>query len=322
MPETGQVFTTSDPDEARQFGAQSLYGGHITPARSDHFQCTAQGARIGSIALGAVRFATPVTIEFAGLDDSYGVSLPSNGALAVSIGSHEFSATPQSAVVTGLIGELTATGWESPHDRLDHLKIERAALESELSRLLGVDAVGPVHFSHVLDVRSGPGAEWSHYARLMFDSFHDVDGLMQNSLFTTQLSRALMTGLLLAADHQFRDALQNPARPMPPTAIRRAVEFIDDNAARPITIADIASAVSVSVRTLNRGFSEHLGTTPGAYLIRVRLDGAHDELIRSNPAATSVARVAAAWGFFHYGRFASRYRATYGVLPSQTLRNR
>ena len=37
-------------------------------------------------------------------------------------------------------------------------------------------------------------------------------------------------------------------------------------------------------------------------------------------ALTSVAAVAAHWGFAHLGRFATEYRRRFGIYPSQTLR--
>jgi AraC-like DNA-binding protein len=41
----------------------------------------------------------------------------------------------------------------------------------------------------------------------------------------------------------------------------------------------------------------------------------------ARPGEVTVAEVAAKWGFWHLGRFASTYRATFGELPSQSLRH-
>ncbi|WP_412735433.1 AraC family transcriptional regulator [Krasilnikovia sp. MM14-A1259] len=102
-------------------------------------------------------------------------------------------------------------------------------------------------------------------------------------------------------------------------AVRRAVEFIDANPARPLTLADIAEAAGTSVRALQAGFSRHLDTTPMLYLRRVRLAHAHRDLQCADPD-TGVAQVARRWGFGHLGRFAAYYRTAYGQSPRLTMR--
>lgn len=102
--------------------------------------------------------------------------------------------------------------------------------------------------------------------------------------------------------------------------IRRAMEFIDENAGMPITVSDVAAAVGASARTLQRGFREHAGSGTLEYLARVRLENAHQELRRSSPETATVAAIASRWGFSNLGRFAARYRVAYGVLPGEALR--
>ncbi|XVU28880.1 helix-turn-helix transcriptional regulator [Actinoplanes sp. CA-054009] len=104
-----------------------------------------------------------------------------------------------------------------------------------------------------------------------------------------------------------------------PAVLRRAVTYIDRHAADPITVAEIAAAANVSIRSLQLAFRRHLETTPMAYVQRVRLDHAHHALLRADPTDTTVATIAARWGFGSHGRFAATYRRTYGVMPRTTL---
>ncbi|WP_037677389.1 helix-turn-helix transcriptional regulator [Streptomyces griseus] len=101
--------------------------------------------------------------------------------------------------------------------------------------------------------------------------------------------------------------------------LRLALAYIEDHAAEPITVADIAAAAHVSVRALQYAFRRHLDTTPLAHLRRVRLSHAHQDLLAADPLTTTVTDVAARWGFFHAGRFAAVYRDAYGRPPLQTL---
>jgi AraC-like DNA-binding protein len=53
----------------------------------------------------------------------------------------------------------------------------------------------------------------------------------------------------------------------------------------------------------------------------VRLDGAHRELLGAVVGGgLTVTEVAYRWGFSSPSRFAERYRAAYGMSPSETLR--
>ncbi|MER7336623.1 helix-turn-helix transcriptional regulator [Streptomyces sp. NPDC000075] len=103
--------------------------------------------------------------------------------------------------------------------------------------------------------------------------------------------------------------------------LRRAVAFIEGNAAEEIGLADIAAAVPVTPRALQYAFARHAGTTPLEYLRRFRLARVHEELRAAVPGdGSGVSRIAARWGFTHAGRFAAAYRRAYGCPPSQSLR--
>ncbi|GAA2211432.1 hypothetical protein GCM10009850_068920 [Nonomuraea monospora] len=104
-----------------------------------------------------------------------------------------------------------------------------------------------------------------------------------------------------------------------PQTLRRAIAFIDEHVGTPIGIADIAAASRVTARALQYAFRKHLNTTPLRYLRQARMARAHAELRSGDPAETTVAAIAARWGFFHPGKFASSYRAAYGCAPSDTL---
>jgi len=104
-----------------------------------------------------------------------------------------------------------------------------------------------------------------------------------------------------------------------PATLRRALAFIDDHADQPITVAEIAEAAHVGIRSLQYAFRRYLDTTPLTYLRAVRLAHAHHELITADPTVTTVTQIAARWGFASPGRFAGMYRAAYGRPPSKSL---
>ncbi len=103
-----------------------------------------------------------------------------------------------------------------------------------------------------------------------------------------------------------------------PLTVRRAIAFIEDNAADDITAAEIAHAARVSIRAIQLAFRRHLDTTPMAYLRRVRLSCADADLRAANGSVTAIA---ARWGYARPSVFSAHYRAAYGVSPSKTLRS-
>ncbi|MFE2876447.1 AraC family transcriptional regulator [Streptomyces roseus] len=121
----------------------------------------------------------------------------------------------------------------------------------------------------------------------------------------------------------------NTAHPVPVPAdtrdatsetVRRAVAFIESAPDAGIGLTEMAAAAGVTPRALQYAFRRHAGTTPTAYLRRVRLDLAHADLLAGDPAdGVGVAAIAHRWGFHHLGRFAAAYRAAYGHAPSRTL---
>jgi AraC-like DNA-binding protein len=105
-----------------------------------------------------------------------------------------------------------------------------------------------------------------------------------------------------------------------PAVLRKAVAFIDDNAQLDLPMPMIAEAVHVTPRALQYLFRKYRDCTPVEYIRRVRLNHAYRELVSGNRGSTTVARVAANWGFAHVGRFAVYYREQYGESPHETLR--
>ncbi|MET8121957.1 helix-turn-helix transcriptional regulator [Micromonospora sp. NPDC005189] len=78
-------------------------------------------------------------------------------------------------------------------------------------------------------------------------------------------------------------------------------------------------AAGVSLRAVQLAFRRHLGTTPMAYLRRIRLVRAHHDLVRADPGQETVSGIASRWGFASHSRFTARYHASYGVPPRETL---
>jgi AraC family ethanolamine operon transcriptional activator len=101
-------------------------------------------------------------------------------------------------------------------------------------------------------------------------------------------------------------------------AFREAISLVDD-LIHPIEVPELAAAIGVSRRVLERGFQESIGVSPHQFLKRCRLDRLHRKLRSARSPAESVTQLANSLGFSEQGRMAAEYRRMFGELPSTTL---
>ena len=102
-----------------------------------------------------------------------------------------------------------------------------------------------------------------------------------------------------------------------PVLLRRAVEYVECNAANDIALADIADAIHVTPRAVQYMFRRHLDTTPLNYLRQIRLHHARQELLGADGRHETVTATAARWGFMHTGRFAVNTAISSGRAPTR-----
>ncbi|WP_328473832.1 helix-turn-helix domain-containing protein [Actinoplanes sp. NBC_00393] len=177
----------------------------------------------------------------------------------------------------------------------------------------------PLRFTS-LDPHSPQAAAdwWATYAY--------VSGLLESPQPVAPLVVAHATQLLAAVtlatfpNTALTDPTAGDRHDASPATLRRAVAFIEAHAGEDISAADVAAAANVSIRAVQLAFRRYHGVTPMTYLRQVRLGHVHRALLAADPESTTVAAVAALWGFADHSRFAALFRATYGVAPSSVLR--
>jgi AraC-like DNA-binding protein len=317
LPDIVQLSSV-DLDQARGLLNRFYYPIAVgAPDGPAGFELDIQVIQLGPLTVGQLSFGAPVTLIATELD-GYHVTLPTTGRVLTRQGRHEVAAGPDMAAV--FRPGLPVYTLRDAHASELEIKIERSALEAELSGLLGRPIHGPIDLQPAMPLNHGPGRSWSRLVRLLRDEVDHPRSLIHHPLIAEQLRHSIISGLLLSVSHRYHDELIAPAQPGPPRAIRRALDAIHDEPERPFNVADLAGIAGMSVRSLQEGFRRHLGCAPMSYLQQVRLGRAHDALRHADPSRITVASVAHRWGFAHLGRFASAYRIRFGQTPSETLR--
>jgi AraC-like DNA-binding protein len=312
-----QEFRSHDPDEAHEWLRQT-YAEHnvkITGHSAD-FAFFCDLTQLDGMSFGGMTHSMATEVDvFGGLRDLTVVEHQGGEVLQLTIGA-------DGLYVGG--GECVLMPPRRPYEAsCDSIGIAVTTLSFEdLQR----DAAGrvdqeTVEVDFTRPVTPAAGRHWSQ-------TIQYVRGLVSNSplLATAPLARRelgwLVNSAVLACfPNSTLDAETPTYAGDTPQPLRRALAFIDENAADPITLNEIAMAARLTPRGLQAAFRRHLNTTPLGYLRSIRMERAHRDLQGAEPGnGVSVAALAAKWGFTHLGRFATDYRRRFGVYPSQTLR--
>lgn len=188
-----------------------------------------------------------------------------------------------------------------------------ADLAEEVSGLPAED----LRFLSVEPVTEAMRAHWAATVRFVVDQANDPEVAIP-PLVADNLLRLATGALLKTFPNTVMTAAYLPTvgRATPAVA-RRAAAYMEANAERPLTIAEIAEAVGVGPRILQDAFRRHLDTTPLAHLRRLRLQRVRADLRAAHPADdATIAAIARAWGFERPDRFAAAYYEAFGESPT------
>lgn len=185
---------------------------------------------------------------------------------------------------------------------------------------LGHPITSQVDFQSNMATTTHAARGWIAMVALLSDHLFLPGSVLHQPMVGMPFADSVVRGLLLAAGHPYRAALDGEVRERPPRAVGTAIEVIEAEAHRPLTVSALAARSHVSVRSLQQSFRVHVGTTPMAYLRDVRLHRARKDLLQADPSIDTVASFAFRWGFTNLGRFAAAYAARYGEKPAATLR--
>jgi AraC-like DNA-binding protein len=194
----------------------------------------------------------------------------------------------------------------------DVLRIDRAIVE-EVAAERGNWVPGPLEFQP-RHVPEGPtlAAWWLMVRTVAAEVLGGPDSVSMER--EQELTRFAAGGLLTAIPHW--PVGQRGPRTAASARFARAEAFLLEHVTEEISVADVAAAAGLSVRGLQSAFNRHHGITPLAYLRRIRLLLAREQL--QSDSERSIADIARASGFAHLGRFAGAYRDEFGELPRHT----
>jgi AraC family transcriptional regulator len=100
---------------------------------------------------------------------------------------------------------------------------------------------------------------------------------------------------------------------LPRRSLRLLDEYVRENLARPISLAELSGIAGLSKRHFLRAFQDSVGATPYRYVISLRIDEAKRRLSETDDSITDVAL---ATGFGQAQHFSTSFRKATGLTPS------
>src|SRR3954464_11930360 len=311
-------LATTDPGVARRW-LEASYSGYRPEESNSHreFSFRSRRLRVGSGSLARLRYSLSADNNVV-LSDVLVVVQPNDGGMKASLGRHEDAVLPGSPVllpahqvVSVLWADIVADCVGVQSAEVERVAVESTGLEGTALRFTGLRPMSPAL-----------GRRWSDAVRRVVEVLVGRPEVGAAPLVATALTQRLARAVL----ETFPSTTLVSHRRLPPdhatpAVVRRAIEHIEANAHRDMTLTEIADAAGIGARGLKAAFLPPRDTPPTAYAERLRMARAHRDLLDIAPGRPgSVPTIAARWGFADQSRFAAAYRETYGRLPEETLR--
>lgn len=312
-----QVLESGSPAEAQAIMSGYCCDHKLTVLETGPLRFRQSRHRLSNIEFCQVEYGAMVRVEYDDLKSFYNVSLPVSGEQQLSLGSCKSYSDTQCGMV---ISPTQVVSLEmSAECRKLLVKIPRLKMEAALQRLLGHGLHKPLVFESSMDLDFGEISSWWRTVKFMLDEQGKEGSLYQDGPMLEAVEQLLIEGLLLGQPHNYHRELEQQAASVLPAYVRRAENFILENAQKPITKKDIIEAAGVPDRTLYEGFKRFGKTSPMRYLKDLRMDRVREELLASDGVST-ITDIAMRWWFTHLGRFSAEYKQRFGELPSETVK--
>jgi AraC-like DNA-binding protein len=269
------------------------------------------GGDVGDVALCHVSYSSPMTFLSEPNRESFLIVSCTAGAGTFRHGDDAVDFRPGVAAPISATEEVRAQGGES----LAHISthISARAMNALCGRLLGRPIEAPV----VLDLTPLSDELKASWQWINGALDHLLNAESPSDISISALSEYAIALLLEKHPHNYSGEIGRNEQVSIKT-LRDAHDFIGANADKNITVSDVAAFAGCSINTLHKGFCEHFGLPPRAYLYLARMAVARTRLACPDEEL-SAAEVVQRCGFIDLARFGSLYRSRYGESPTQTF---
>jgi AraC family transcriptional regulator len=172
---------------------------------------------------------------------------------------------------------------------------------------LGDDNIAPAPFLPLQQLRD----RQLHHLALVLMAEHQ-SGMPTGRLYSDSLMTALLIRFMSLRNGELLGQEKGGDR-FSLSQQRRLTEFIEDNIASGLSLAELAGVVGYGVSRFKTLFKNSFGATPHVYVLTRRVEHAR---VLIETGALSLSQIALESGFSHQSHMAVAFRKTFGVSPA------
>jgi AraC-like DNA-binding protein len=145
--------------------------------------------------------------------------------------------------------------------------------------------------------------------------------LLQEKLSVESFQNSVLSSISALLKHESENQFESRGRKsvIDRNTVLTVVDKINAHLHTTLSIRQLANEMGISERTLRNGFAKYYGMSPTRYIQLQRLHRARKQLKYYGREGSTVSKIAGQLGMWDFGRFAARYKALFGELPSETL---
>ncbi len=312
----GSEILSRDRQQKLSISARGFYDLRSHALDSTHLP-TIDCSSFGNFQLANLEWKSTFTLQQDPIDSAYIIYVPFSGYLDGGIDSVQ-TVDRSHQTATLIDPNRSFTGISSQTGQALLIWIDRLSIEEILTTLLDRSLKQPLLFDPNIDLTSEFGIGLQKF--IQFLGLHrDPAQTFGSSLVQEELERAFLNCLLRGANNNYAEAILYRTHGAFACYVTKARLFIESHLHEDLKLADIATAVGICPRLLQKAFSEHCGCSPMRILNQTRLQRIRQELERSS-INTRIVDVMMSYGFTQGGKFAKEYQQLFGEKPSDTLR--
>lgn len=307
------VLQTTDLSEARTVVSEKYCDHRLDLVRGDTLTMRYHHVRGRDSSLNVLEYGADVRIDPGELQNFYLLQIPVSGKARIR---HRGETVEADRWTGSILNPDRPTDMEWSADcRKVMLQIDADFLNRYAREDLGFDLPGPVRFDPKVDLTRAAGLSLHRTIMSTLQAYEKGSLVPQcHSLNEINLERTLAATLLNLQPSNVSHYFEDFQKTFTSRQVKKAVEFIQTEYHREVSLRDISVASGMHPRTLQTSFQDCFGISPMKYLKLVRLNAARYWLSRRHNRDT-VTDVAYGCGFTHLGRFARDYRCRFGQSP-------
>lgn len=173
--------------------------------------------------------------------------------------------------------------------------------------------------------QTSPGKYFLHLThKKLQETIQDVDRIIdafssEQFMYQNILTLHLICDLCMKLHEQMNQSSESTTIPGPNRAVIQALEYIQSNLDRKLTVEDLSRVAAMSCATFNRHFKQMLGVPPMEYVIKCRVERALTLIDENRFSKTEIALMSGFYDSSHMDKYIKLHRASVAKKSAETV---